>query len=284
MSGSSPTRHLVLDGLELDVDVLGEPQGLPLVLLHGFTGHRDDFELERERLATWTQVIIPDLRGHGGSSPAGDADAYDFDRSVEDLDRVLDALDVPRCHLLGHSMGGMIALRFTLAHPGRVASLVLMDTSPHKPGGMQTESMLKAGQIAIAKGMARLQELMERRTREGGSGDRADSHLERWAERYWPHMKKRYAAMDPHAYMGFGQAMARQLPLEDRLGEIACPVHVIVGEDDDPFLPAADAFEASIPDVRRSTIPNAGHHPHQENPDAWWQAMEEHWARVRALD
>ncbi len=283
MTDASPTRHLKLDGLELDVDDLGEAKGLPLVMLHGFTGHRDDFELERDRLATWTRVIIPDLRGHGGAKHGGTPDGHEFEQAVEDLVQVLDALDVPRCHLLGHSMGGMIALRFTLAHPERIASLILMDTSPHKPGGMQAESLLKAGQIALAKGMSRLQQLMEKRTREVGSDDPADAHVERWADRYWPHMKKRYDAMDPNAYMGFGQAMAKQETLEDRLGEIACPTHVIVGADDGPFLAAADAFETKIFDVRRSTIPNAGHHPHQENPDAWWQAMEEHWARVHAL-
>lgn len=283
MSVTPPTRRLALEGLALDVDDLGEARGLPLVLLHGFTGHRDDFELERDRLSTWTRVIVPDLRGHGGADHAGEADAYDFEAAVDDLLRVLEALDVPRCHLLGHSMGGMIALRFTLAHPERVASLVLMDTSPHIPGGMQPEDMQKAGEIAIAKGMERLQGLMEKRTRERRSGDPADAHLERWADRYWPHMRKRYRAMDPHAYMGFGRAMATQQPVDDRLGEIGCPVQVIVGEDDAPFLAAADAFEAKLPDVHRATIPNAGHHPHQENPDAWWQAMEEHWARVRSL-
>jgi len=283
MTGATPTRRVEVDGFALDVDDLGETRGLPLVLLHGFTGHRDDFEHERDRLATWTRVIVPDLPGHGGSSHAADAAAYDFEQAVAVLAHVLDALDVPRCHLLGHSMGGMVALRFTLAHPERVASLILMDTSPHAPGGMQAEAMEKAGEIAIAKGMVRLQELMEKRTREGGSGDPADRHLERWADRYWPHMRKRYAAMDPWAYLGFARAMAHQAPLEGRLHEIGCPVHVIVGEDDAPFLAAADAFEREIPDVRRSTIPNAGHHPHQENPDAWWHAMEEHWARVRAL-
>ncbi len=284
MSDAATTRHLVLDGLEVDVDDLGQPQGRPLVLLHGFTGHRDDFELERDRLATWTRVVVPDLRGHGGATHFGDAAAYRFERSVEDLVQVLDALDVPRCHLLGHSMGGMIALRFTLAHPERVASLILMDTSPHTPGGMQPAAMQKAGEIAVAKGMQRLQALIEQRTRSGESGDPADGHLQRWADRYWPHMKKRYAAMDPHAYLGFGQAMARQTSLEERLAEITCPVQVIVGDDDAPFLAAADAFTARLPDVRRSTIPNAGHHPHQENPSAWWGAMEEHWERVKDLD
>ena len=281
---TSPTRRVSLEGLDLEVDDLGGGDALPLVLVHGFTGHRDDFELERDRLATWTRVLVPDVRGHGGSTHLGDAAAYDFDLAVADLAGLLDALEAPRIHLLGHSMGGMISLRFTLAHPERVASLILMDTSPDVPGGMQAEAMQKAGEIAVAKGMLRLQELMEKRTREGGSDDPADAHLERWADRYWPHMKKRYAAMDPYAYVGFGQAMARQAPVTEQLGEITCPTHVIIGSDDRPFLAAADAFEAHIPDVRRSTIPNAGHHPHQENPDAWWQAMEEHWARVAALD
>jgi pimeloyl-ACP methyl ester carboxylesterase len=280
---SEATRRLSLDGLEIDCDDLGETDGLPIVLLHGFTGHRDDFETVRDRLAEWTRVIVPDLRGHGGARHGGGLEAHTFEALVGDVARVLEALDIPRCHLLGHSMGGMVALRFTLAYPERVASLVLMSTSHDVPTGMDADLLRKAGEIAIAKGMPRLQELSEKRQREGAADDPADRHIERWADRYWPHMRKRYAAMDPDAYMGFGQAMATQSSLVDRLHEIACPTTILVGEDDRPFLPAAEAFEKGVSGAVRFTIPNAGHHPHQENPDAWWNAMEDHWRRVRDL-
>jgi pimeloyl-ACP methyl ester carboxylesterase len=133
--------------------------------------------------------------------------------------------------------------------------------------------------------MPRLQELAEKRQRDPDvAHDPADRHIERWADRYWPHMRKRYAAMDAHAYMGFGQAMATQASQIARLHEIACPTTIIVGVDDRPFLAAADAFERGVPGAVRFTIPNAGHHPHQENPKAWWHAMEDHWKRVRDLD
>ncbi len=56
-------------------------------------------------------------------------DAYSFDILVEDLAGYLDALDVQRCHLLGHSMGGMVAMRFALRYPERLTSLILMDTA-----------------------------------------------------------------------------------------------------------------------------------------------------------
>lgn len=281
---SSSTVRLSLPGLEIDCDDLGEARGLPLVLLHGFTGHRDDFEAVRDRLATWTRVIVPDLRGHGGALHQGGPELHTFEALVGDLVRVLDALDVPRCHLLGHSMGGMVALRFTLEHAERVASLILMDTSHDVPTGMQAEMLERAGEIALAKGMPRLQELVERKSREGVSDDPADRHLERWADRYWPHMKKRYGAMDPNAYAGLGRAMSTQSSQAERLREIACPTTILVGEDDRPFLASASVFEKEIAGAVRITLPNAGHHPHQENPDAWWAAMEDHWERVRALD
>lgn len=280
---SEHTRRLSLPGLEIDCDDLGETRGLPIVLLHGFTGHRDDFEGVRDRLAQWTRVIVPDLRGHGGARHEGGVEAHTFEALVGDLARVLEALEEPRCHLLGHSMGGMIALRFTLAYPERVASLVLMSTSHTVPAGMQAETLRKAGEIALARGMPRLQELVERRQRDGASEEPADRHIERWADRYWPHMRRRYAVMDPNAYMGFGQEMASQSSLEGRLHEIACPTTVLVGEDDRPFLAAADAMTREIPGAVRFTLANAGHHPHQENPDAWWRAMEDHWRRVKDL-
>ena len=75
------------------------------------------------------RVLAPDQRGHGESSNFGHADAYSFDILVEDLAGFLDALDVQRCHLLGHSMGGMVAMRFALRYPERLTSLILMDTA-----------------------------------------------------------------------------------------------------------------------------------------------------------
>src|SRR4030095_1442391 len=70
-----------------------------------------------------------DQRGHGGTTNSGGSEDYTLAGLAADLAAAFDALGLARVRLLGHSLGGMVALRFALAHPQRVASLVLMDTS-----------------------------------------------------------------------------------------------------------------------------------------------------------
>ena len=120
---------------------LDEGRGAPLLLLHGFTGSKLDFHDQLQWFSDRHRVLAPDQRGHGESSNLGRADAYSLDILAEDLAGFLDALDVQRCHLLGHSMGGMVALRFALRYP---ASADVVD-----PDGYRGRSTLAhAAQVA----------------------------------------------------------------------------------------------------------------------------------------
>src|SRR5262250_2403998 len=124
--------RIAINGVELVYEDHGSGER-PFVLVHGFTGFRDDFREQLPALTELGRTIIYDHRGHGDSGHTGDATTYTFAQLVDDLRALLDALGVKRCDLLGHSMGGMIALRFALAYPERVASLVLMDTAARAP-------------------------------------------------------------------------------------------------------------------------------------------------------
>jgi 2-succinyl-6-hydroxy-2,4-cyclohexadiene-1-carboxylate synthase len=275
------TRRVEINGIEVAVSEAGAG-GRPLLLVHGFTGHRDDFIDRIPELAERGRVIAPDLRGHGSSSHTGRAESFDFEQLVDDQRALLDTLGVDRCDLLGHSLGGMLTLRFALAYPERVASLILLNTAPFAPDAYDPAVFEKAGAIALSKGMARLQELVEQSARNAVDPSAADRQTEKWADRYWTHHRRRYREMDPAAYGALGAAMLGQASLVPRLGEIRCPTTVIVGCDDRKFLRGADAMAAAIPGARRVTIPDAGHHPHMENPEAWLAAMREHLGSASA--
>ncbi|MBW2230990.1 MAG: alpha/beta fold hydrolase [Deltaproteobacteria bacterium] len=264
-----------------DVDIAWEDEGDPeapvLLLLHGFTGHRDDFLEVRADLARTHRVIVPDLRGHGDSGPSPDPAGYTFDALVDDLERLLVHLGVEQIDLLGHSFGGMLALRFALAHPERLRSLTLMSTSPESPVGMSADGFEHAIQIVLEQGMAELQ-----RRAEAAGRSRVDPVIERWADLYWPHHARRYLAMDPAAYAGLGRAMVGQCSLTPRLGEIEVPTLILVGAHDSQFLPGADLLDQHLPAARRITFPEAGHHPHQESRVAFLAAVAEHLRRTGA--
>ncbi len=259
----------------------GEPT-LPLVLIHGFTGHRDDFigllpELSERRRKR--RVIAPDLRGHGDSDPGPGVSGWSFEQLVRDLLGFLDPLGLERVDLLGHSMGGFVVLRFALAYPERVRSLTFLCTGPEKPASLPRAGFLKASEIAEARGLDGLQKIIEK----AGRIDPSPS-IDRWGDRYWMHHRRRFRAMTPASYRGIGAAFFDSESLVQRLKEVECPSLVLVGEFDRDWLPGADLFEQTLPVVRRSTLLNAEHHPHVENTEAFLEAMEAHLDAVEEAE
>ena len=98
--------------------------GDPVVLLHGFGGDLNNWLFNTDKLAERRRVLALDLPGHGES--AKDVGAGDLAAFAEVLGGFLDAVDAGRAHLVGHSMGGAVALAYALEHPERVASLALV--------------------------------------------------------------------------------------------------------------------------------------------------------------
>ncbi|HYD70515.1 alpha/beta fold hydrolase [Azospirillum sp.] len=103
---------------------LGDGAGVPAVLVHGFAGDLTSWQFNMTALSHRRRVIAIDLPGHGVSTPdvaGGDVRAF-----APWLVRVLDALGLERVHLVGHSMGGRVALELAIQAPERAASLSLL--------------------------------------------------------------------------------------------------------------------------------------------------------------
>jgi pimeloyl-ACP methyl ester carboxylesterase len=118
-------RRINGDGLELAVSVSGE--GTPVLLLHGFP---DSSRLWRNQLPALHDqgflTIAPDLRGFGESGKPADVSEYRVGRSVADLVAILDALEIPKAHVVGHDWGAGVAWMLAMAAPERVEKLVAM--------------------------------------------------------------------------------------------------------------------------------------------------------------
>ncbi|HIF93882.1 MAG: alpha/beta hydrolase [Myxococcales bacterium] len=252
------------------------PGALPLVLIHGFTGHRDDFVEVIPGLAQKRRVLVPDLRGHGDSEATPGPYGWGFEQMVKDLVDWLDHLGIERCDLFGHSMGGMLTLRFALAHPERIRSLIFMCTAPELPETLSRSNFEIGAKIAEARGIDGLQELMEKAARKNCSESIAG-----WGESYWLHHRRRLRAMTPASFRGAGEGFFDSGSLVDRLKEIEAPTLVLVGEHDTDFSPGADLFEQHIPNVTCRRLPDAEHHPHQENQPAWREVVEQHFDNLR---
>jgi 2-succinyl-6-hydroxy-2,4-cyclohexadiene-1-carboxylate synthase len=257
--------------------------GRPFVLVHGFTGSRDDWREVLPRLAAQGRTLAPDQRGHGDSTNTGDAATYTLPQLADDLLAFLDAAGVARCDLLGHSMGGMVAQLAALARPERVASLILMDTSA-EPIARATRGFFEAGgRIARESGMQALFDLARRAAQSGpGPSKPVLRTIERLgADAYWERIRRKMLAMDPIAFATLGVALSGEGGTVDRLAEIACPTTVLVGAEDEPFRRPAEVLAAGIPGARLVVIEDAHHSPQLENPEAWLDAVTAHLGRAR---
>ena len=260
-------KQLTLDGVDLAYDDSGEGMP-PLLLLHGYTGAASDFADVIPPLAASRRVVAYDQRGHGDSTNTGNARTYTFDQLTDDLTAFVDALDLAPVDLLGHSMGGVIAMRYVLAHPERVRSLVLMDTAAAPAGAMPKE--IRDGLIDLAheQGMPAVFNVIRGFLTNAGM---AEDVIER--------MERKFNRMDPEAFGALAEGLETYASLIERLPEISCPTLVMVGELDAGLRASADVLALSIEGADLVVIEGAGHSPQEDRPDAWIAAVEAHLAR-----
>ena len=88
--------------------------------------------------------------------------------------------------------------------------------------------------------------------------------------------------MDVEAFNKFGLELSTHESVVERLGEIACPVTVVVGELDPGLRAPAELMAERIPGAQLAVIPNTGHSPQEDDPAAWLAVIEAHLARARA--
>ena len=252
--------------------------GDAFVLLHGFTGSKLDFHDQLPWFADRCRVLAPDNRGHGESTHLGVPDDYRLDVLAADLASFLDALDLPRCHLLGHSMGGMVALRFALAHPERLQSLILMDTAAEPLDFFPAALREKIFANVRANGCQALLDGM--RGREHSAAERRGIDYLGETE-HWRRIELKLAQMDPQAWVGLVRDMQDQPSLLAALDSIRIPTTVLVGEFDLPFVEPSANMARMLRNARLVPIPLAAHCPQYEHADAWQHAIDTHLERCR---
>lgn len=122
--------------MQLHFQQLG--QGRPLILLHGLFGSADNWRMIASHFSQHYQVISVDLRNHG-RSPHSDSQQYS--QMADDLLELCDALKLDSVHLLGHSLGGKVAMQFATQYPARVDQLIIVDMAMRAYADEHTELM-----------------------------------------------------------------------------------------------------------------------------------------------
>ncbi len=248
--------------------------GRPLLLVHGFTGAKEDFADHVAVLAErgWW-VVAPDLRGHGASDQPGRETEYSLGHFAADLWALVDALGWAELVLLGHSMGGMASQVAALSAPHRLRGLVLMDTSHGSVDGVDPDLAAVGAELARTGGMAAVKEVLDSLGEDAPLGSEAYERVLRERPGYREFGDRKFLGSSPAMYAAMLGHLLDQADRIDDLGGLAVRSLVIVGEEDEPFVAPSQRMADAMPGARLAVIPDAGHSPQFENPRAWFDTL-----------
>ncbi len=274
-------RTISVNGIEHSLLEAGTG-GRPLLLVHGFTGAKEDFADQIDELAElgwWS--IAPDLRGHGASDKPDEEHHYALDIFGADVNALVEELEWGEIVLLGHSMGGMVAQMVALGSAVDLAGLVLMDTS-HGPIPDVDPALAALGvELVREGGMAAVKAVLDDMGEDAPLGSEAYERVRRERPGYDAFNDRKFLASSPAMYASM---LLQLLDQDDRLDDLATldvSTLVMVGDQDTSFIAPSERMAESMKDAVLATITDAGHSPQFENPEGWWKAMTGFLGRIR---
>lgn len=116
-----------MNAVKLVFESYGNPDDCPLIILHGFLASARNWRTAAKRLADKHHVYVLDMRNHGASPHH---ECMDYPIMAHDVIGFMDRMGLQKAHLLGHSMGGKVAMYVALSYPERVESLMVADIAP----------------------------------------------------------------------------------------------------------------------------------------------------------
>ncbi|MEM1431026.1 MAG: alpha/beta hydrolase [Pseudomonadota bacterium] len=245
-----------------------EGEGVPLLALAGLTRDSRDFDYVAPHLRT-CRLIRLDARGRGQSDWTG-WESYTLEREARDVLALLDHLDLPRAAILGTSRGGLLGMVLAATARDRLTGLCLCDVGPELgPAGLARIGAY-VGVSPDAKTLDEMAELLPA-TRPGF----ANVPATRWREECARHFVQRDGALGLPYDPALGVAVAKAMegdapdlwPLFD--ASAGLPLALIRGANSDLLLAStADAMQARRPDMVRTDVPDRGHVPFLDEPEA----------------
>ncbi|WP_309385405.1 alpha/beta fold hydrolase [Cerasicoccus frondis] len=239
----------------------------PIVLLHGLLGSSRNWVSAGKELTGQYEVFALDLRNHGDSPHC---DSMDFGELAADVLRFLDDHDLPQAHLLGHSLGGKVAMRLAMDAPARLSSLVVVDIAPraYPPYHLRDFDAMNALPLA---------ELTNRKD----ADDRLAEAVPDWGQRQFL-LTNLVRKEDRFAWSINLRALtaARDVMRANSVGgedSFAGATTFILGGQSRFVLPEDwRIINRYFPKARIEVIDESGHNPHIEKRDRFLAAIERH--------
>lgn len=268
------------------IEIHGQPvtyhkmgDGPPVLLVHGITSSSRTWKSVMPRLAETHTVIAPDLLGHGRSAkPQGDYSLGAYASGMRDL---LVALDVEKVNVVGHSLGGGVAMQFAYQFPDRISRLVLVDTGGI---GREVNPALRAAALPGAEFVLPLlftptlhDAGLKVRNFFAGFGIHGNADVEGVAEGFASLTEADARRAFINTVRSVIDPTGQRVSAADRLYLTAEIPSLIVWGDRDRIIPVAHADLAHelMPGSRLEIFPGAGHFPFNDDPDRFIRIFEE---------
>ncbi len=276
--GDADSRFIDLKGLKVHYKMAG--QGKPaFVLLHGFLASTFSWREVMAPLATMGTVLAFDRPAFGLTSRPMPGqwtgqNPYSQEAQVDLVVALLDALGMEKAILVGNSAGGTVAMLTALRYPARVEALVLVDAAVYTGGGSPRwlRPLLSLPQVR------RLAPLLIRSVTSWGVafGKMAWHDPSKLTDEIWEGYKKPLKAENWDRALYEFTVASRPANLPAQLGKITMPSLVITG-DDDRIVPTAESVRLAreLANAKLVVIPNCGHIPQEECPEAFMDGVRE---------
>jgi pimeloyl-ACP methyl ester carboxylesterase len=280
--------ELTLHGSTVTYRACGEA-GPVLVLLHGITGSSETWEPVLPLLGRTARVIAPDLLGHGRSAKPATAD-YSLGSWAAGVRDLLLALGLERATVVGHSLGGGVALQFAYQFPERCERLVLVNSGGL---GRRVHPMLRAASLPLSEHVLPL--LVAQPVRRAGDRllDVLGAARLRLATDYREAWEGLGTLADPDTRRAFvhtvrsviGVTGQRVSAVERLYLAEAMPTLLLCGADDE-IIPARHTVAAHdrMPGSRLEVLDGAGHFPHRDRPERVAELIAEFVASTEPSD
>jgi len=292
------TRVALSTGVELDVQVAGDPANPPVILLHGFPESHRTWRHQVPVLARDHFVLAPDQRGYARSSKPQGVEAYRVEAIVADLLALADRFGIGRFALAGHDWGGAVAWGAALANPDRVARLLIVN-APH-PFLFQRALFDDPEQRAASQYITRFRDTgldqglvgagLERflgstfarhLTRAIGGEDKA-AYLDEWSQPGAMTAMLNWYRASGAIVPAPGEDPPRPAFLDRPFPPVTQPTLVVWGMADKALRPSINAdLAAHVPDLTLVEVADAGHFVPWEKPEAVTDAMVD-WLALTA--
>lgn len=249
--------RLKLGDVALYYEIAGA--GDPVLFIHGLGSSTRDWSSQCAVFSTTHRTVAFDVRGHGRSDkPRG---PYGVPLFAADTAALIRSLDIAPAHVVGLSMGGMIAFQLAIDAPELVRSLVIVNSGPELilRGWRQRLGWFQRQSVVRLLGMRRMGEMLGKRLLPAQRALRRE-FVERWA------------GNDRHAYYAAMQGLVGWTVTE-HLGRIRCPVLVIAADQDYTPVVFKQAYVDRLPHATLKVIPNSRHLTPIDQPAAFNHAL-----------